>query len=86
LIKSESSKAYAAWFPACQLLELLSSIFYLLLALHFKKESQKFYWGVENCVHQVLVEMTDGGVDYSFECIGNVQVMRAALEACHKVT
>lgn len=32
------------------------------------------------------MEMTDGGVDYSFECIGNVQVMRAALEACHKVT
>eukprot|EP00298_Acanthocystis_sp_HF-20_P008221 c17552_g1_i4.p1 GENE.c17552_g1_i4~~c17552_g1_i4.p1 ORF type:complete len:119 (+),score=68.01 c17552_g1_i4:19-375(+) len=27
--------------------------------------------------------MTDGGVDYSFECIGNVKVMRAALEACH---
>ena len=35
------------------------------------------------CV-QVLVEMTDGGVDYSFECIGNVDVMRAALECCHK--
>jgi len=32
------------------------------------------------------VEMTDGGLDYTFECIGNVQVMRAALEACHKVT
>jgi hypothetical protein len=29
--------------------------------------------------------MTDGGVDYSFECIGKVQIMRAALEACHKV-
>jgi len=29
-------------------------------------------------------KLTDGGVDYSFECIGNVQVMRAALEACHK--
>jgi S-(hydroxymethyl)glutathione dehydrogenase/alcohol dehydrogenase len=28
--------------------------------------------------------MTDGGVDYSFECIGNVKVMRAALECCHK--
>ena len=25
-----------------------------------------------------------GGVDYSFECIGNVEVMRAALESCHK--
>ncbi|KAF5786327.1 putative oxidoreductase [Helianthus annuus] len=29
---------------------------------------------------QVLVDMTDGGVDYSFECIGNVSIMRAALE------
>jgi S-(hydroxymethyl)glutathione dehydrogenase/alcohol dehydrogenase len=28
--------------------------------------------------------MTDGGVDFSFECIGNVKVMRAALECCHK--
>jgi len=28
--------------------------------------------------------MTDGGADYSFECIGNVNVMRAALECCHK--
>lgn len=28
--------------------------------------------------------MTDGGVDYSFEFIGNVKVMRAVLEACHK--
>ncbi|HEY7166722.1 MAG TPA: S-(hydroxymethyl)glutathione dehydrogenase/class III alcohol dehydrogenase [Candidatus Binatia bacterium] len=35
-------------------------------------------------VQEVLVEMTDGGVDYSFECIGNVKTMRAALEACHK--
>ena len=35
-------------------------------------------------VQQVIVEMTDGGVDYSFECIGNVEVMRAALECCHK--
>ncbi|MDZ7785120.1 MAG: S-(hydroxymethyl)glutathione dehydrogenase/class III alcohol dehydrogenase [Halioglobus sp.] len=31
-----------------------------------------------------LVEITGGGVDYSFECIGNVQVMRQALECCHK--
>ena len=31
-----------------------------------------------------LVEMTGGGVDYSFECIGNVNVMRQALECCHK--
>ncbi|HCE12287.1 S-(hydroxymethyl)glutathione dehydrogenase/class III alcohol dehydrogenase [Enterococcus sp.] len=35
-------------------------------------------------IQDVLVEMTDGGVDYSFECIGNVDVMRSALEACHK--
>ena len=35
-------------------------------------------------VQEVLVELTDGGVDYSFECIGNVEVMRAALECCHK--
>ena len=31
-----------------------------------------------------LVDLTGGGADYSFECIGNVQVMRAALECCHK--
>lgn len=35
-------------------------------------------------IQDVIVEMTDGGVDFSFECIGNVQVMRAALECCHK--
>lgn len=35
-------------------------------------------------IQEVLVEMTDGGVDYSFECIGNVKVMRQALESCHK--
>ncbi len=31
-----------------------------------------------------LVELTGGGADYSFECIGNVEVMRVALECCHK--
>lgn len=31
-----------------------------------------------------LIELTDGGADYSFECIGNVHVMRQALECCHK--
>ncbi|HUA80473.1 MAG TPA: S-(hydroxymethyl)glutathione dehydrogenase/class III alcohol dehydrogenase [Dyella sp.] len=35
-------------------------------------------------IQEVIVAMTDGGVDYSFECIGNVDVMRAALECCHK--
>ncbi|MOA00665.1 S-(hydroxymethyl)glutathione dehydrogenase [compost metagenome] len=32
----------------------------------------------------MIVELTDGGVDFSFECIGNVNVMRSALECCHK--
>ena len=31
-----------------------------------------------------IVELTKGGVDYSFECIGNVDIMRQALECCHK--
>ncbi len=31
-----------------------------------------------------IVELTKGGVDYSFECIGNVKTMRQALECCHK--
>lgn len=35
-------------------------------------------------VQDVIIDMSDGGVDYSFECIGNVDVMRAALECCHK--
>ena len=35
-------------------------------------------------IQDVLVEMTNGGVDYSFECIGNVNTMRSALECCHK--
>jgi S-(hydroxymethyl)glutathione dehydrogenase / alcohol dehydrogenase len=35
-------------------------------------------------IQEVIVEMTQGGVDYSFECVGNVQLMRSALECCHK--
>lgn len=35
-------------------------------------------------IQNVVIDMTGGGVDYSFECIGNVDVMRAALESCHK--
>jgi S-(hydroxymethyl)glutathione dehydrogenase/alcohol dehydrogenase len=31
-----------------------------------------------------LVEMTDGGADYSFECVGNTKLMRQALECCHR--
>lgn len=35
-------------------------------------------------IQEVIVKMTDGGVDYSFECVGNVGLMRSALECCHK--
>ncbi|NRA42661.1 MAG: S-(hydroxymethyl)glutathione dehydrogenase/class III alcohol dehydrogenase [Pseudomonadales bacterium] len=35
-------------------------------------------------IQDVIVELTGGGVDYSFECIGNVNTMRQALECCHK--
>lgn len=35
-------------------------------------------------IQDVIVDLTDGGVDYSFECIGNTKVMRSALECCHK--
>lgn len=39
--------------------------------------------GRENVV-QAVIDLTDGGADYSFECIGNVGVMRQALECCHR--
>ena len=45
---------------------------------HFVNPSQ-----VENVV-DAIVQLTDGGADYSFECIGNVNTMRQALECCHK--
>ncbi|KAF8665625.1 hypothetical protein AX16_000080 [Volvariella volvacea WC 439] len=35
-------------------------------------------------IQDYLIEITDGGLDFTFDCTGNVQVMRAALEACHK--
>ena len=38
----------------------------------------------EEDVVAAIIDLTDGGVDYSFECIGNVEVMRQALECCHK--
>lgn len=38
---------------------------------------------VDNVV-EAITDLTNGGVDYSFECIGNVDVMRQALECCHK--
>ena len=39
---------------------------------------------IEGTIQDHIVALTDGGVDYSFECIGNVDVMRSALECCHK--
>ena len=39
---------------------------------------------VEGDLVAYLVDITKGGADYSFECIGNVEVMRQALECCHK--
>jgi S-(hydroxymethyl)glutathione dehydrogenase/alcohol dehydrogenase len=38
----------------------------------------------DKSVVEAVVELTEGGADYSFECIGNVEVMRQALECCHK--
>ena len=38
---------------------------------------------VENVV-QTIIDTLDGGADYSFECVGNVRLMRQALECCHK--
>lgn len=35
-------------------------------------------------IHQVIIGLTEWGVDHSFECIGNVEVMRAALECAHR--
>ena len=37
-----------------------------------------------NNVTEARIDLTNGGVDYSFECIGNVETMREALECCHK--
>jgi S-(hydroxymethyl)glutathione dehydrogenase/alcohol dehydrogenase len=39
---------------------------------------------VERDLVPYLVDLTKGGADYSFECIGNVKTMRQALECCHK--
>jgi len=39
---------------------------------------------IDGSIQDYIVELTDGGVDFSFECIGNVDVMRSALECCHK--
>jgi S-(hydroxymethyl)glutathione dehydrogenase/alcohol dehydrogenase len=40
--------------------------------------------GIEGDVVQHLVALTDGGADYTFDCTGNTDVMRQALEACHR--
>ena len=39
---------------------------------------------IDRSVVDEIVAMTEGGVDYSFECVGNVQLMRQALDCCHK--
>ncbi len=39
---------------------------------------------IDGDIVEYLVDLTGGGADYSFECIGNVKVMRQALECCHK--
>ena len=39
---------------------------------------------IDGDVVEALVDLTNGGADYSFECIGNVNTMRQALECCHK--
>src|SRR5690606_11014795 len=39
---------------------------------------------VEGDLVPYLVDLTKGGADYSFECVGNVKLMRQALECCHK--
>ncbi|KAM0788993.1 formate dehydrogenase (NAD+) [Microbotryomycetes sp. NB124-2] len=38
----------------------------------------------DQTIVEKLIEMTDGGLDHTFDCTGNVNVMRQALEACHK--
>ncbi|CAK9437610.1 uncharacterized protein LODBEIA_P19880 [Lodderomyces beijingensis] len=60
-----------------------------------KKEEWAFKFGATDFVNPTklaegenivskLIDMTDGGCDYTFDCTGNVNVMRDALEACHK--
>ena len=38
----------------------------------------------DDSITDIIIEMTNGGVDYSFECVGSVELMRQALECCHK--
>lgn len=39
---------------------------------------------IDGTIVENIVKLTDGGADYSFECVGNVKLMRQALECCHK--
>lgn len=39
---------------------------------------------IDGCIEDYIVDLTDGGVDYSFECVGNVELMASALACCHK--
>ncbi|MCX6130790.1 MAG: S-(hydroxymethyl)glutathione dehydrogenase/class III alcohol dehydrogenase, partial [Proteobacteria bacterium] len=48
-------------------------------ATHFLNPTE-----IKGSLVDTIIAMTDGGVDYSFECVGNVKLMRQALEACHK--
>lgn len=66
-----------------------------IIAIDLNTDKFKFaqQLGATDCVNpadhsaptqEVIVDMTDGGVEHSFECIGNTDVMRSALECCHK--
>src|SRR5206468_12062586 len=56
------------------------------------REAMASKFGMTHCVNpkehpnvvDAIVQLTDGGADYSFECIGNTTTMRQALECCHK--
>ncbi|CAF4356104.1 unnamed protein product, partial [Adineta steineri] len=54
------------------------------LARHFGATDVVNPKDIKDPLQQYLVEKFDGGFDYTFECVGNVEVMRAALESCHK--
>lgn len=67
----------------------------IVIDLNEKKKDWAFLFGATDFINpndltedtdivQKLISMTDGGCDYTFDCTGNVHVMRNALEACHK--
>ncbi|ODV63691.1 S-(hydroxymethyl)glutathione dehydrogenase/class III alcohol dehydrogenase [Ascoidea rubescens DSM 1968] len=67
----------------------------IVVDINNKKKDWAFKFGATDFVNPLelpkdvtivdkLIEMTDGGCDYTFDCTGNVKVMRNALEACHK--